>query len=499
MAARPAAASILRYERTIGLPTQAAVDRRTGRRLTARFVRLSLATQFLLASLVVLILGMLVIGSWVSQAIERGVLNRSAALTALYVDSVLSPHLESIGQQDHLDAEQVAMFDRLLRETPLGQRVLVFKVWSPQGEVLYSPDRRLMGQQFGVDGGLARALQGEVSAELSDLDEPENAYERAQWSRLLEVYAPIRADDPSGRIVGAVEFYQAPDELDSEVATARAGSWAVVGAVTLVVYLLLAGIVKRGSDTILRQQRTLGRQEAALRERVGELSELLDQNARLHDRVRRAAERTTALNEQALRRLGADLHDGPGQALGLALLRLDELEATGADPETLSVVRGAMQDALGELRAISTGLRLPELGPLDVEGVATRAVTAHARRGGTAADLQLETLPTEVPLPVKITLFRALEEALSNATRHGLGRGVVARVQGEADGLRLTVSDRGPGFCPTAERPDGHLGLANLRERAELLGGTFELRSAPGQGTTVVLWLPLAASSAPSS
>jgi signal transduction histidine kinase len=471
-------------------------DRQPGRRWSARLARLSLAWQFLLASLVVLLLGMLVIGTWVSQAIEHGVLNRSAALTALYVDSVLSPHLEALGQQPELDAAQVATFDRLLGETPLGHRVLVFKVWSPEGKVLYSPDRRLMDQEFGVDEGLARALQGEVTAELSDLEEPENAYERERWSRLLEVYAPIRADDPSGRIVGAVEFYQAPDELDGEVATARVGSWAIVGAVTLVVYLLLAGIVKRGSDTILRQQRALTQHEAALRERVVELSDLLDQNAHLHDRVRRAAERTTALNEQALRRIGADLHDGPGQALGLALLRLDALDDEArADPETLAVVRGAVRDALGEIRTISTGLRLPELAPLQVEQIVTRAVAAHTRRGGTAVDLQLERVPTQAPLPVKITLFRALEEALSNATRHGLGQGVVARIEGEAAGLRLTVSDQGPGFDPTAERPDGHLGLANMRERAELLGGTFQVRSAPGHGTTVVLWLPLPASS----
>ena len=496
MVAAPASANNLRYGPDVGLPAIARTDGQPRRPLTARAARASLATQFLLASLVVLVLGMLVIGTWVSQAIERGVLNRSAALTALYVDSVLSPHLEALGRQPGLDAEQVAMLDRLLAETPLGQRVLVFKVWSPRGEVLYSPDRRLMGQEFGVDEGLARALQGDVSAELSDLEGVENAYERERWDRLLEVYAPIRADNPSGRIVAAVEFYQAPDELDGEVATARAGSWAVVGAVTLVVYLLLAGIVKRGSDTIARQQRTLRGQEVALRERVVELSELLDQNARLHDRVRRAAERTTALNEQALRRIGGDLHDGPGQALGLALLRLDGLEGARPDPEAVSVVRGAVQDALGEIRAISTGLRLPELGPLNVEQVVTRAVVAHARRSGTDIDLQLERLPTQVPLPVKITLFRTLEEALSNATRHGLGQGVVARVEGEVSGLRLTVSDRGPGFCPTAERPDGHLGLANMRERAELLGGTFEVQSARGQGTTVVLWLPLAASSA---
>jgi signal transduction histidine kinase len=155
-------------------------------------------------------------------------------------------------------------------------------------------------------------------------------------------------------------------------------------------------------------------------------------------------------------------------------------------------VRGAVQDALGEIRAISTGLRLPELASLEVEQVATRAAAAKARRSGTAVDLQLERLPAQAPLPIKISLFRTLEEALSNATRHGLARGVVARVEGEPGGLRLTVSDRGPGFCPTAQRPDGHLGLANMCERAELLGGTFEARSAPGEGTTIVLSLPLA-------
>ena len=439
-----------------------------------------------------LLVGMLVIGGWVGQAIARGVLNRSAALTALYVDSALADHLESLATRASFDPGEVATFDRLLTDTPLGKRVVVFKVWSPEGEVLYSPDRRLMGQRFDVDEGLARALQGEVSAELSDLDEPENRYERERWTRLLEVYAPVREADPDGRILGAVEFYQTPDELEGEVASARAQSWAVVGAVTLAIYLLLAGIVKRGSDTIIRQQRTLIRQEGALREQVAELSLLLDQNAKLHERVSRAAERTTALNEQALRRIGADLHDGPGQMLGLALLTLDTLNGGQPDEDhALSIMRGAVQDALGEIRAISTGLRLPALAPLEVQEVAKRAVRAHEERSATSVKLQLSDLPRQAPLAIKITMFRVLEEALSNATRHGGGLGVVARLRREAAGLGLLVSDQGPGFDPGADRRDGHLGLANMRERAELLGGTFKVVSAPGQGTSVCLWLPL--------
>ena len=459
--------------------------------------QLSLAGQFWLASFAVLVVGMLVIGTWVGKAIEHGVLNRSAAVTALYVNSVLSDYLAGLDGHGDLDPQVMASFDHLLADTPLGQRVVAFKVWSPEGEVLYSTDRRLMGRRFDVDGGLERAFRGDLSAELSDLHEDENAYERERWNQLLEVYAPVREQNASGRVLAVVEFYQTPDELEGEIAAARGESWAVVAAVLLGVYLLLAGIVQHGSNTIARQQRALVGQEAALRERVEELSELLHQNRRLHDRVREAADKTTTLNEQALRRLGADLHDGPGQALGLAILRLDLLRRrVPADAAAeFAIVKSAVQDGLSELRAIASGLRLPSLTALAVSEVAERAVGAHERRSGTSVDLHLDSLPAQVPLPVKITLFRALEEALSNATRHGKGLGLTARVQGQSGGLSVTVSDQGPGFTPDAVAAEGHLGLANLRERAELLGGTFKVSSAPNQGTIVRLWMPIAGGS----
>ena len=459
------------------------------RRLLAGWHRLSLAGRFLVASFVVLVLGMLVIGTWVGNAIERGVLNHSAAVTALYVNSVLSDYLERVDPHQALAPADEAEFDRLLTETPLGEQVVLFKVWSTDGLVLYSPDRRLIGQRFDIDEGLQRAEQGEVSAELSDLDETENAYERERWDRLLEVYAPVR--DMRGRVQAIIEFYQMPDVLEQQISAARRQSWEVVAAVMLGVFLLLAGIVKGGSDTIARQQRVLARQEVALRQRVADLSELLDQNAGLHERLRQAAGRTTALNEQSLRRIGADLHDGPCQALGLALLRLDLLGQAGAGHDTeLGVIKGAVHDALGEIRSISAGLRLPELAPLSIAEVAQRAVRAHERRSGSQVRLSIDNLQTDAPLPVKITLFRALEEALSNATRHGHGVGLSARVYREADGLSVSVSDQGPGFVPEAVSADGHLGLANMRERAEVLGGRFQVRSAPGQGATVHLWIP---------
>jgi signal transduction histidine kinase len=452
--------------------------------------RLSLSSQFLLANLAIVVIGLVAIGAWVSIHLESSVLSRTTAIAALYVESIMAPHLQPLASRTRLDAAEVAAFDRLMSESALGEQIVAFRIWSPEGEVLYSPNRELIGQRFPVFSGLARALNGEVAAEVRSLRGGENAFELQRWSRLLEVYVPVRERGGS-RILAVTEFYQVPDELDRAVAQARFQAWAVVSGAALVSYLLLAAIVKPGSDTIVRQ-------EKALRKQVAELSRLLEQNAQLHERTLQAAGRTTALNEQALRRISADLHDGPGQELALALLRMDALEGRfqaagiGDVGEDFEIVRGAVRDALAEIRAVSAGLRLPELAPLSVAEVAERAVRDHKRRGGAPVALHMENLPAEAPFPIKIALFRSLQEALSNATRHGAGAAVSARVSAEDDRLCLTVSDRGPGFIPEQVPTNGHLGLAGMRERAELLGGSFDVDSAPGRGTTICVAWPYA-------
>jgi signal transduction histidine kinase len=456
--------------------------------MLAGYRRLSLARRFLLASLVIVLAGTVITGAWVGQQIESGVLSRTAALTALYVDSVVTPHLQRLAREPRLDPADMAALDGLVTDTPLGRRVVAFKVWSPDGEVLYSPNRSLVGRRFEHEAGVVHALAGEVTADVSSLDEPENEYERQRWSRLLEVYAPVR-QAAGGPIIAVTEFYQLPDELETEVAGARLRSWAVVAGIGLATYLLLAGIVRRGSDTIARQQRVLHHQ-------LAELGRMLDQNRRLHERVRQAAERTTALNERALRRVSADLHDGPGQALALALLRLDALRSPHASPTDqpsadFAVVQTAVRDALAEVRAISAGLRLPELAPLSVAQVAERAVRDHERRGGTPVRLTIEQVPDAAPLAVKIAVLRTLQEALSNATRHGGGVGVTVRLWADGDMLCVGVSDGGPGFRFEEVDATRGLGLAGMRERAELLGGAFAIHTSPGQGTTVRACWPL--------
>jgi signal transduction histidine kinase len=458
------------------------------------FRRVTLARQFLLISFLILLTGMLVIGVWVGRQIEVGVVNRTAAVTALYVDSFVAPHLQSLAESGQLDDEHLHQLDELLTGTPLGRRIVSFKVWLPDGRILYSSHPELIGRRFPVTPGLAAAFAGEVQAHVSNLDEPENEYERRYWSRLIETYAPVRAEG-RGTVLAVSEFYQTTDELAQEIRAAQWRSWLIVGTATLAMYLLLAGLVGRASQTITAQQ-------GQLQQQVDELTGLLGQNEQLHERIRRAAARTTALNERFLRRISADLHDGPGQDLGLALLRMDALadgcrncQVETANGRTMSddldTVRSALHSALAEVRTISAGLRLPEMEKLDPAAVAARAVRDYERKSGRQVQLALGQLPGAAPLPVKITLYRLLQESLANSYRHAGAAEQQVEILCTAGSLDICIGDNGRGFDPQTVSTDGHLGLTGMRERVELLGGTFTVHSTPGEGSVIKASLPL--------
>lgn len=461
--------------------------------------RLTLARQFMVASLIILVAAALGLGWWVGRQIEQNVVHRTAATTALFVESFVSPNVQELATADALSAGHIATLDRLLEETPLGREIVAFKVWDSAGKLLYSAEPSAIGQVYPPGDELRQAWAGAVTSEISTLDDAENVLERAQNSVLLETYSPVRLGD-SDRIIAVAEFYQAVGGLQDDITAAQRRVWLVVGLAMGGIYLLLAGFVGRASDTIEQQRDALSAQ-------VVQLTDLLAQNAALHDRVRRAAARTTALNERVLRRISADLHDGPVQDLGLALLRLDHALARetaeekpgapvenlgfSADPrllvDDLEVIQSSMQRALAEIRALSAGLGVPHLNKLTLRETMARAVRVHEGRTGTAVALDLDGTPEQSSLPVKITLYRLVQEALSNATRHAGGVKQAVSLCYDAGRLHIEVSDAGPGFVDGgAAEWDKHLGLVGMRERVESLGGNFRVASAPGQGTKIM-------------
>jgi hypothetical protein len=299
----------------------------------------------------------------------------------------------------------------------------------------------------------------------------------------------------NGEIVAVIEFYQSLDELKGEIQAAQQRSWGIVGLSTIVIYLLLAGLVSRASNTILSQQ-------SELQEKVAQLTGLLAVNRQLHSRVSRAAARATAFNERFLRRIEADMHDGPAQDLSLALLSIEGVANVCSAcmggvveghtiKDDFSTIQSALQSALLDMRAILAGLRLPEIEHLSISETAERAIRDYKHKSGATVRLTLGTIPAKVPLSVKITLYRILQESLANGFRHAHGASQRASITVIDDQLVAEISDDGSGFNSEAVLTEGRLGLAGMRERAEILGGTLEVESAPGQGTTIRARLPL--------
>jgi signal transduction histidine kinase len=441
---------------------------------------LTLAHQFALAAAAVLIAGMLIIGLWVTQQIEEGVTRNTASATALYVDSVISPLLPNLRDDGPLSAGARRALDETLSQGALGTRIASFKLWKPDGTIAYSSRPELIGQRFEPTDNLREALAGRVAAEFNDLSDQENELEREAGTPFLEIYSPIR-EPWSGEVVAVAELYEAAAALERDLADVRLRSWLVVGIATLCMIACLFGIVLKGSELIAAQRKTLEGQ-------VAELSSLLRLNEALRLRVQRASSRSAALNERFLKRISADLHDGPAQLLALASLRLGASQSTAAAADEAPAIRKLLDDAMAEIRSICRGLTLPHIEAMPLDELLRTVAAAHEQRTGTRVDLEVPETAPELNASEKICVFRFVQEGLNNAFRHagGIGQSVSAAIFERS--LIVTVSDRGAGFGGDAD--PGRLGLAGLRERVESLGGEFDIESSPS-GTRLAMRLRL--------
>ena len=451
-----------------------------------------LVLQFVAAGGAVMLAAMLVIGAWITGRIEDSVVANTASAGALYLESFVSPLSQELAANDRLSEPAVRALDEVFSSTGIGKRIISFKIWKPGGLVAHASNPALIGQRFTPTPALQAAWAGNVTGTFDDLDNDENVTEASLGIPLLEVYSPLH-EAWSGKVIAVAEFYEVATDLKSDLADARRKSWLLVAGVFLASGLMLLGIVRAGG-------RTIARQKALLQDQVTASRSIAEQNAELRARAIGASARATAQAERSLRRVSADLHDGPAQYVALAAMRLDSLVPdTEAGRQEATRVREALQTALAEIRAVSRGLSLPELDGLPLAEVARRAVEAHLRPSGRPVALTYSgKQDPEVDDSTRICLYRFLQEALSNSARHAPGADVRVEVV-VADRLTATVSDDGPGFDPDAPNTratdtratEGGQGLAGLRDRAESIGGEVRLQTAPDAGAALKLILPL--------
>lgn len=434
----------------------------------------NLRLQFALFSAVVMVLGMVGTGFWLTSQVEDVVTGQAGAVTALYVDAIIAPVTQTLREAEELSEEAREALGHLLESGALGDEISAFKLWSMDNRVTYSTRPDLIGQVATNNLRLSKAQNGIVHAELRPLP---------SWlpgvgddgGPQMEVYTPIWSEG-SGEVLAVAEFYTRAAPLMSHLLTLRLKGWAIVGAVFVTMFVILYGFFARGSRTIDSQRRQLD-------EKISELSGLLEANEALTESVNLANLRIADINEKNLRRLSAELHDGPAQLLAFAALRLDG----AAD---LGPVQQAVDDALKEMRLICRGLVLPELETWSVPTIAQRLVSAHEERHQDAIILDLPADFPQLSITSKNCIYRFIQEALNNAARHAGASKKTLRAFHNANGVSVELDDDGPGFDLT--RPHDGLGLAGLRERIHGLSGKFILETQPGKGTRVRLWLPLA-------
>ena len=215
----------------------------------------------------------------------------------------------------------------------------------------------------------------------------------------------------------------------------------------------------------------------------------------LSERVARdTVRRVVSAQEAERRRLALELHDETGQALTSILLGLKAIgaaktkeEAEQAEAEVRTLVVQALQD----VRALAVEVRPSALDDFGLGSAVERLAQTFQERSGIETTTQT-TLEERLPPEVETVLYRVVQEALSNVVKHA-GADHVSIVVGQRDGrVVATIDDDGRGFAETDVREDA-LGLVGMRERLALVGGTLEIESTPGAGTTVAAQVPVAA------
>ena len=401
-----------------------------------------------------------------AQRLARAEAVSDAAKTAdLYAEVVVQPTLAD----GILSGEPIAVaaMDTAIREQVLDHSAVVrVKIWDLDGTILYSDEPRLAGQVFPLGADERDSLDNpQVHAEVSDLQAPENVYER-DFGTLLEVYRPVWTS--SGHQL-LFEIYLRYDDV-----TARSGQlWRGFAGVTLSALLLLAAL----SLPILW---------------------------RLLDRVSRAQTQREALLERAVdsshaerRRIAGTLHDGVVQDLigtALSLTSSADRAATNGNAAGAAELRNAattVRAGVGGLRSLLVDIYPPSLASAGLRA-ALEDLATSARTRGIAVEVSVSSAADGDGDDERL-IYRIAREALTNAVKHSGASAVIVRVSETSDALVLEVIDNGRGFdaaAALADPEEGHFGMQLMADQAAEAGARLRASAAPGDGVHWELRIP---------
>jgi two-component system NarL family sensor kinase len=415
-------------------------------------------TQFTLSALLATLLIGVIAVVVLRQLGTREAIRDAKTVTRLAGEGIVEPNLTPGVLAG--DPAALRRLDRIVRRRVRGDGIVRVKVWAADGRLVYSDEPRLIGKRFPL-GAAERAVlrDGGVEADVSHLPRPENLFERNS-DELLEVYLAING--PGGHRL----LFEAYQRSESVSASARRLGLAFAPA-------LLGGLLLLQLVNLPLARSLVRRLQDGQREREALLQRALD------------------ASQTERRRIAADLHDGVVQDLvGVSYaLSAHAAKVDGANPAASTALVAAADQTRHSVRALRT--LLVDIYPPSLHRSGLAAALADLARTATTRGLPT-TLHASHDLNLRDDaeqlLFRCAQEALRNAHRHADARSAVVELCVAGGRAVMTVSDDGRGFDPAAldVRPaEGHFGLAVLRALVHEPGGTLDVHSAPGVGTTV--------------
>ena len=418
-----------------------------------------------IGAVLVLVLAALVGVLAARKLAERQAVNDAANTADLLAEAVVQPVLtDSLATGD---PAALATLDAALEDYLANSSVVRVKVWARDGRIVYSDEPRLVGEQFDLSADAQGVfVHPSTRAEVSDLDQPENRFERGQ-GRLLEAYRPIWT--PSGTPL-LFETYSPYTEVD-----ARAGElWRGFAGVTISSLLLFAALLLPLVWQLLTRLRSAQRQRERLLERAVEAS------------------------DEERRRIAGALHDGVVQELAATSFAVAGAAARAQAAGDASLARdldaaaGTLRDSIGGLRTL-----LVDIYPATLESAGLLHVLADLAGTLRARDIEVDlTLPEADPglgPEGDRLVFRIAHECLENVRRHAAASRVRIRLDVEPEAVVLEVADDGVGFdaaAVVAEPPQGHFGIRVLADVASQAGADLAVASSPGAGCRWRLTVP---------
>lgn len=457
--------------------------------------RWGLLKTFAISSIISIVLTTSTSGFLLFSFLRTSMLSHDAKISTDLMQSISSfSDLENYFSGSSLPENEASLIDFFGRVMEMKDvhRVVAYDTNS---KILWASDKRVVGKIFPDNHDLKRALTGEhiFKEEFTNFlgkdvrEKIEHTYLPDHIRTFVESYIPI-LNQAQSKVIGVIELYKSPSDMYQSLNTGRIMVilFSFLSGITL--FMLLFWVVKTAHNLIELQR----------------------------DKISKANSRITEINEQYLRRIGSELHDGPAQSISYALLNLECVmlaisNCKPGDPrssadydficepqvqsEAVQKIQSVLTDSLQEIRDLSSGLVIPDLSQMSLKNALKKIVTKHQLRTSTKVTHNLDSVPMRLELAKKICLYRFTQEGLNNAYKHGNGVNQSILVSIIKDSLSLTISDSGPGYNLSdlhKFNDTEHLGLRGLRDRVEGLGGQFDISQHSGNnGFKITCTLPL--------